>query len=77
MIVGYPDTWHGYVLSLKTLKFMFGQRTNIAQAVLGKVTQGKPIQDDDDNGLTELYYTVTECLVTLNLLNYASDITQQ
>ena len=73
-IKGYPDTWHGYVLSLKTLKFMFGQRTNIAQAVLGKVTQGKPIQDDDDNGLTELYYTVTECLVTLNLLNYASDI---
>ena len=73
-IKGYPDTWAGYVSSLKTIKFMFGQRTNVAQAVLGKVTQGKPIQDDDENGLTEFFYTVTECLVTLNQLNYESDI---
>ena len=73
-IRGFPDTWSGYVLSLKTLKFLFGQRTNIAQATLGKVIRCKPIQDDDEAGLSEFYYAVNECLVTLKLLNYASDI---
>ena len=73
-IRGFPDNWSGYVLSLKTLKFMFGQRTNIAQATLGKVIRCKQIQDEDDAGLNEFFYTVNECIVTLRQLNYASDI---
>ena len=43
-IRGFADDWTGYVQSLKTLKYMFGQRTNIAQAFLAKVTQGKALR---------------------------------
>lgn len=70
----YSDDRKGYVSALKALKFMFGQRSNIAQATLAKVTHGKPVQDDDTNSLTDFYYTVTECLVTLKQLNYVSDL---
>ena len=73
-VQGYPRDANGYVTSLKRLKFLFGQKDKIAQAVLMKVTQGKEIQDNDDEGLSELYYSISDCLVTLKQLNYASDM---
>ena len=73
-VQGYPNDANGYVLSLKRLKFLFGQKNKIAQAVLMKVTQGKEIQGDDDAGLSELYYSISDCLVTLKQLNHASDM---
>ena len=62
------------MLSLKRLKFMFGQKSKIAQAVLEKITRGKVIARDDTNGTLEFYYTLSDCLVTLRQLNYASDL---
>ena len=73
-VQGYPNDANGYVLSLKRLKFLFGQKNKIAQAFLMRVTQGKEIQDDDENALSELYYSISDCLVTLKQLNYASDM---
>ena len=73
-VQGFPNDNRGYVMSLKKLKFLFGQRSKIAQAILMKITYGKDVQDDDDAGLNELYYSVSDCLVTLRQLNYASDI---
>ena len=73
-VQGYPRDANGYVTSLKRLKFLFGQKDKIAQAVLLKITQGKEIQDNDDEGLSELYYSISDCLVTLKQLDYASDM---
>ena len=53
---------------------MFGQRPLIAQAVLGKITKGKAVQNDDAKGLADLYYSINDCLVTLQQLNYSSDL---
>ena len=39
-----------------------------------KIMYGKDVEDNDDAGLNELYYSVSDCLVTLRQLNYASDI---
>ena len=64
----------GYVLSLKRLKFMFGQKTRIAQATLREVTTGEIVQNSDRDGLSDFYYSVSDCLVTLRLLNYVSDL---
>lgn len=52
-IQGYRNDYEGYVSSLKRIKFMFGQRSRIAQAVLAKVTTGKPVRDKDPADLTE------------------------
>ena len=73
-VKGYATDSRGYVLSLKRLKYLFGQRPLIAQAVLGKVTKGKAVPNDDVKGLTELYYSINDCLVTLRQLNYGSDL---
>ena len=71
---GYANTFSGYVLALKTLKRLFGQRAAIAHAVISQVTKGKVVQNDDAKGLSELYYSVNDCLVTLRQLNYNSDL---
>ena len=73
-VKGYANDVSGYVLSLKTLKQLFGQRAAIAHAVISQVTKGKIVQNDDKNGLSELYYNVNDCLVTLKQLNYHSDL---
>ena len=71
---GFSNDTRGYVMSLKKLKYLFGQRPRIAQAVLDKITKGKVIQNDDVKGLTELSYSINECLVTLEQLNYVADL---
>ena len=73
-VKGYSNDTRGYVMSLKKLKYLFGQRPLIAQAVLEKVTKGKAIMNDDIRGLTELSYAINDCLVTLELLSYESDL---
>ena len=73
-VKGYANDVKGYVLSLKTLKRLFGQRAAIAHAVITQVTKGKMVQNDDQRGLSELYYNVNDCLVTLKQLNYHSDL---
>ena len=46
----------------------------VAQAVLSKVTKGKAVQNDDAKGLSDLVYSINDCLITLTQLNYESDL---
>ena len=71
---GFANDPDGYVRALQRLKYMFGQRFTVAQAVLSKVTKGKAAQENDLKSLSELFYSITECLVTLRQLNYSSDL---
>ena len=58
---------------LKQLKFLFGQRAKVSNAVFSSVTRGKQIRDDDLGGL-EFYYNVSNCLATLTRMHYMSDL---
>ena len=73
-VQGYPNNASGYVSSLKRLKFLFGQKGKIAQATIMNITQGKDVPDHNASALSDLYYSVSNCLVTLTQLNYASDV---
>ena len=64
----------GYIWSLRKLKYLFGQRSAVAKAVLEKATKGKIVQNDDFKALSELYYSISDCLTILNQLNYESDL---
>ena len=64
----------GYILALKRLKYMFGQRSRISQAYINKLTQGKPISNDDENSLLEYYYTMSDYIIALKQLNYIYDL---
>ena len=60
----------GYIMALKRIKYMFGQRTRISQAYIAKLTRGKSISNDDDKSLLEFYYTMSDCVAALNQLQY-------
>ena len=66
--------WYGYTCALKRLKFLFGQRANVAHAHISKAVRGQQIRDDDIEGLVEFYYSIGDCLVTLNRMHYYSDL---
>ena len=70
----YVNDPRGYPLSLKKLKFLFGQRPTVAKAVLSNATKGKQVANDDTSGLADLYYSISDCLVTLEQLHYSSDL---
>ena len=71
-VKAYANDSRGYVWSLKKLKYLFGQRSAVAKAILEKVTKGKAVVNDDLRGLTELYYSISDCLMILQQLNYES-----
>ena len=73
-IQGFRNDFEGYVMALKRIKYMFGQRSRIAESVIGKVVNYRPINNRDQDSLTEFYYTLSDCLVTLRKLNYVSDL---
>ena len=73
-VKGFANDSKGYVLALQKIKQLFGQRAMVAQAVISKVTKGKVIQNDDFKGLSELLYSINDCLITLTQLNYESDL---
>ena len=73
-VSGFSHDTRGYILSLKRLKFLFGQRSKVAQAYLLGVTRGDQVPDHDVESLVEFYYTISDCLVALRQLNYASDM---
>ena len=73
-VQGFGNDKSGYFKSLKRLKFMFGQKSRIAQVTLLKVPSGIQIANNDHKGLCKLYYTISNCLVTLRKLNYISDL---
>ena len=73
-VQGFPNNASGYVFSLQRLKFLFGQRGKIAQATILSITQGKAVPDHNAGALSDLYYSISNFLVTLTQLNYASDV---
>ena len=73
-VIGYSRDKFGYVRALKRLKYLFGQPSRVAQAHLSKVTKGKQIGNDDQVALSEYYYTINDCLVTLRRMCYFSDL---
>ena len=73
-ILGFSNDERGYILSLKRLKYEFGEKSRIAVAHLTKVTKGKQIPNDDDKDLIEFYYSLSDCIITLRQSNYESDI---
>lgn len=56
------------------VKYIFGQKSRIAQTHLSKVTRGIQITNNDDQCLLEYYYTVSDSLVTLTQLGFESDL---
>ena len=74
-IHAYSNDKRGYIFSLRRLKCVFGQKSKGAQAHLWKVSRGKKITSDDDIGLLDYYYTINNCLISLRLLQYESDLT--
>ena len=63
-----------YCCHPKIEKYILGQKSKVAQAQLWKVIHGKSISNDDAVGLSEFYYTISDCLVNMHQLNYQSDI---
>ena len=59
-VEAFTNEYRGYVLTLKRLKYMYGQRVKIAQSHISKVTKGKQIYSDDTNGLARFYFAITE-----------------
>ena len=74
-IHAYSNDKRGYIFSLRRLKCVFGQKSKGAQAHLWKLSRGKKITSDDDIGLLDYYYTINNCLISLRLLQYESDLT--
>ena len=70
----FSNNAKGYIWSLRKLKYLFGQRSAVAKAVLEKATKGKSVHNDDLKGLSDLYYSISDCLTVLNQLNYESDL---
>ena len=64
----------GYIMALKRLKYMFGQKPRICQAYIQKMIRGKQIGNDDNKTLMEYYYTISDCIVALSQLNYTTDL---
>lgn len=72
--MGCKSTKKGYILSLKRRKYTLGQRSRLAKVHLAKITREEQISKDDDTGLLEFYYIISDCLINFYQLNYESDI---
>lgn len=55
VIQGFANNRIGYVLSLKLLKYLFEQKSRVAQVHLSRINRGKLITSSDDQGLAEYY----------------------
>ena len=62
-----------YIMALKSLKYMFGQKRRICQGYRQKMIRGKKIGNDDNKTFMEYYYTISDCIVELGQLNYTSE----
>ena len=56
------------------MKFSFGQRAKVSDAVLSSVTRGKQIKDDGLEGIVEFYYNISNCLASLTRMHYMLDL---
>lgn len=60
----------GPLLFLERLKYDFDPRSKTAKTHITQVTKENQIVNEDDKGLLEFYYTLSDCLIILQHLNY-------
>ena len=65
---------NGYILAMKRLKYMSGEKYQITQPYISKPTRRKPISNYDGKFLLEYYYTICGCVVTLKQFIYVYDL---
>lgn len=73
-VSGFDSNYEGYVQSLQRLKYMFGNRSLVAQATIRKLVAGKQLENDDIKGLNDYYYTLSHCMNTLKKMKYYADM---
>ena len=64
----------GYIMALKRLKYMLGQKTRICQVYIQMMTRGKDIGNDDNKNLMEYYFTISDCIVAPDPLKHAPNL---
>ena len=73
-VAGLPVNHYGYVIALKRIKSLFGDKSKVANAVISRVTRGNVIRADSQKELSEYYYNLSDCVIALQQLNYLSDL---
>ena len=73
-VCGFSHDWTGYVLALKRLKSMFAQRSSIVRAHIDKLLAGDRISNSDQNSLSDFYYSLNNCIVSLLRLDMKSEL---
>ena len=71
---GFNSNYEGYVQSLQRLKYMFGNRSLVAQATIQRLVSGKQLENNDVKGLNDYYYTLSHCMNTLKKMRYYADM---
>ncbi|XP_074651618.1 uncharacterized protein LOC141906273 [Tubulanus polymorphus] len=74
LIQGLGFSGKNYARSLKELKFVFGHRVHVARAHIDSITNGPVVNPNDSISLRNFYIPVRDCLITLNRMNYTSEI---
>ena len=72
-VMGLSHDWKGYVCGLKRLKLLFGQRATIVHAHMEHIMQ-LHVKDSDTETLSVFYYSLNDCVMSLQRLNFNSDI---
>ena len=72
-VMGLSHDWKGYFSGLKRLKLLFGQRASIVHAHMEHIMQ-QHVKDSDTETLSVFYYSLNDCVMSLQRLNFNSDI---
>ena len=73
-VEGFSNDDQGYINTLKTLKYLFGNKVVVAQSVIQKITKHKQVPESDTKALANFYFEISTCLNTLLKMNYVADI---
>ena len=73
-VAGVPCDWAGYVISLKRIKFLFGETSKVVSSVIRKITSGPTIRSENKGNLAQFLYDVSDCIISLKQLASTSDL---
>ena len=73
-VAGVPCDWAGYVISLKRIKFLFGETSKVISSVIRKITSGPTIRSENKGNLAQFLYDVSDCIISLKQLASPSDL---
>ena len=72
-VIGLSNDWEGYVSGLKRLMLLFGQRPSFVHTHMEHIMQ-EHVKDSDMEILSVFYYSLNDCVMSLQRLNFNSDI---